>query len=149
MREYKNLTIFTSGEEQKLNIVAGALIVKEDSILLVSTDDNPGQWKTPGGIIYDDSSIIENIKREVLEEVGLKIELRQELPPLLCLLQKEDRVYLLIYYLANQLSSFELSPENGLQTNWVKISQLEKLPGSTFAVSKIRGYLNDNLSYLA
>jgi ADP-ribose pyrophosphatase YjhB (NUDIX family) len=54
----------------------GALIFDDDSILLAERGHEPlkGWWSLPGGILETGETLIEGIKREVLEETGLEVE---------------------------------------------------------------------------
>ncbi|WP_028608820.1 NUDIX hydrolase [Paenibacillus harenae] len=56
------------------SIGVGALVRKEDRILLVRRAQEPGKgyWTNPGGYIEQQEPIQETIEREVLEECGVK-----------------------------------------------------------------------------
>ena len=59
------------------NINQKALIYKDGKILLVQYPESDkkasGKWDMPGGRLNVGENVIDGIKREVLEEVGLKI----------------------------------------------------------------------------
>lgn len=54
----------------------GAIIFKEQSVLLVKRDREPGrgQWSLPGGVVELGETLIEALKRELYEEITIKIE---------------------------------------------------------------------------
>ncbi|MCP8308498.1 MAG: NUDIX hydrolase [archaeon] len=54
----------------------GAFIKKNDSVLLVKREHEPGKgkWSLPGGLVNLGEKIRDAIKREVEEEVGLKVD---------------------------------------------------------------------------
>jgi 8-oxo-dGTP diphosphatase len=54
----------------------GALIFRDDSILLVERGKEPlkGYWSLPGGVLEAGESLAEGIIREVREETGLVVE---------------------------------------------------------------------------
>ena len=67
--------------ENKKHIVAITALIKneaKDKFLIVKRHKNeiayPGKWAFPGGKVEKGQTVLETLKREVLEEVGLKIE---------------------------------------------------------------------------
>ena len=54
----------------------GALIIKDGKILLVkrANEPNKGKWSIPGGVVKLGESLIEALKREIIEETGLEID---------------------------------------------------------------------------
>jgi ADP-ribose pyrophosphatase YjhB (NUDIX family) len=60
------------------SIGVGALVVKEDKVLLVRRAQEPGKgyWTNPGGYIEQLEPIEETIRREVLEECGVEADVR-------------------------------------------------------------------------
>lgn len=60
------------------SIGVGALVRKEDKILLVRRAQDPGKgyWTNPGGYIEQGEPIRETVEREVLEESGIRAEVR-------------------------------------------------------------------------
>ena len=55
----------------------GAVIFKGQSVLLVKRDKEPGrgQWNLPGGAVELGETLVEALKRELHEEVTIKIEI--------------------------------------------------------------------------
>nr|WP_232058210.1 NUDIX hydrolase [Cohnella abietis] len=60
------------------SIGVGALVVKDDKVLLVRRAQEPGKgkWTNPGGYIEQLEPIEETIRREVLEESGIEAVVR-------------------------------------------------------------------------
>lgn len=56
----------------------GAIIFRDDTVLLVQRGSEPslGQWTLPGGLVELGESLEEAVKREVLEEVGLEVDVK-------------------------------------------------------------------------
>jgi 8-oxo-dGTP diphosphatase len=66
---------------EKYNIVlsvAGFIFNEQEQLLVVkkSTKEqiDAGLWTVPGGKIYPHENIVDGLKREILEEVGLEVE---------------------------------------------------------------------------
>src|SRR6266576_956396 len=55
----------------------GAIIIDAGRVLLVERGREPlkGYWSLPGGVLETGEKLAEGIRREVLEETGLEIEL--------------------------------------------------------------------------
>jgi 8-oxo-dGTP diphosphatase len=52
--------------------VAGIVVRDDDRVLVIRRDDN-GHWEAPGGVLELDESFEDGVRREVLEETGLKV----------------------------------------------------------------------------
>lgn len=57
-------------------VAVGAFIVKDGKVLLVQRGHEPrkGLWTVPGGVVELGETLHEAIKREIMEETGLEIE---------------------------------------------------------------------------
>jgi 8-oxo-dGTP diphosphatase len=56
--------------------VAGIVVRDDDRILVIRRDDN-GHWEAPGGVLELDESFEDGVRREVLEETGLKVAVQR------------------------------------------------------------------------
>ncbi|OBF87832.1 NUDIX hydrolase [Mycobacterium sp. 852002-51163_SCH5372311] len=56
--------------------VAGIVIRDDDRVLVIRRDDN-GHWEAPGGVLELDESFEDGVRREVLEETGLKVTVQR------------------------------------------------------------------------
>ncbi len=64
--------------------VTCAIIIKDKKVLVVQRSEAmklPLKWEFPGGKIKSDESEEECIKREIIEEIGIEIELISRLTP--------------------------------------------------------------------
>ncbi|WP_083562455.1 NUDIX hydrolase [Mycobacterium malmoense] len=52
--------------------VAGIVVGDDDRVLVIRRDDN-GHWEAPGGVLELDESFEDGVRREVLEETGVKV----------------------------------------------------------------------------
>lgn len=57
-------------------VAVGAVIVEDDRLLLVERTAPPatGKWAVPGGRVEAGETLIEAVRREAAEEVGLEVE---------------------------------------------------------------------------
>lgn len=69
----------------KLRVVVGAVIEKDDCILLGRKPENrgpyPNTWHIPGGGVNNNEMLEVALKREILEETGLEINIVERLYP--------------------------------------------------------------------
>lgn len=56
--------------------VAGIVVDDSDRVLLIQRRDN-GHWEPPGGVLELDESFESGVRREVLEETGMRIEVER------------------------------------------------------------------------
>ena len=59
-------------------IGVGGIIFNNRSVLLVKRDQEParGQWSLPGGVVELGETLIEALRREIFEEVSIKIKVQ-------------------------------------------------------------------------
>jgi 8-oxo-dGTP diphosphatase len=111
----------------------GGVIFRDNSVLLVKRDQEPGkgQWSLPGGVVELGETLTDALKREILEEVSINIEIGG----LVRLLERifhdrEKRVqyhYVIADYWAWMISG-KLRPESDVSdARFVTPNQLKKL----------------------
>lgn len=134
---------------------AGAIVFREDSVLLVQRGNEPakGFWSIPGGVIKIGETIFEGLTREIFEETGIRILLKDLVEVVERIFRDENGKiiyhYVILDYLAkyseglikhasdvddakfvplNQLSSYQLTEglENIIKKAW-KIKELRCL----------------------
>lgn len=54
----------------------GAVVIRDGKILLVkrANEPNKGKWSVPGGLVRTGETLEEALKREILEELGVSVE---------------------------------------------------------------------------
>ena len=59
----------------RATVAVGAVIVQDDSLLLVERANPPGvgKWAAPGGVVEPGETLAAAVVREVLEETGLEV----------------------------------------------------------------------------
>lgn len=54
-------------------VSAAGVVVNENNEILMAKDNDAG-WVFPGGIVENGENIIDAVKREIIEETGIEIE---------------------------------------------------------------------------
>ena len=112
----------------KIIIASGPIIVEDGKVLLNQHGDTDF-WKFCGGKVEDfETTLIENAKREVMEEMGIEIEILDETPFFMHTTKKTaDGVIdiILVHYLAKRIG--DITPGADIrQWKWIPLSGLEK-----------------------
>ncbi len=112
----------------KIIIASGPVIVEDDKVLLNQHGDTEF-WKFCGGKVEDFSTdLIENARREVMEEMGIKIKILN-LTPFFWHTKKEsdtgDIDVILVHYLAERIG--EINPGEDIRKwDWIPLENLAK-----------------------
>lgn len=61
----------------KHSVSVAGIVVREDGRVLVIRRDDNGHWEAPGGVLELDESFEGGVRREVLEETGLTVEVER------------------------------------------------------------------------
>jgi 8-oxo-dGTP diphosphatase len=124
--------------------VAGKAIVRKDGRILLlqrslRSGFDPGLWELPGGKINHGENLVEAVRREVLEEVGLVIEVGRPFKTWHFI--KEPFWVTGVTFLCDYVSGeVRLSPEHAAHV-WIDPNGYGKYPLSTSMEEQIRSYL--------
>jgi ADP-ribose pyrophosphatase YjhB (NUDIX family) len=111
----------------------GGIVLNEGKVLLVKRGKQPGygKWSIPGGMVELGETLSEAIKREVLEECGIEIELADVVAVLERVIRREDERVRYHYVLVDFLGYWkggELQPASDiLEARWADPSEMETL----------------------
>ncbi len=110
----------------------GAVIIEDGKILLVKRGNEPNKymWSIPGGIVKVGESLIEALKREVEEEVGLKVEVGDVACVSEEIIEENGKIrfhYVIIDFFANVVGG-DLNPNSdALDARWVPLNEVDSL----------------------
>jgi 8-oxo-dGTP diphosphatase len=111
-----------------------AIIFRGDEVLLVQRGREPayGQWSLPGGLVKVGEELHQAIRREVLEEVGLQVEVMDVVAVLdRILYDREGRIeyhYVLVDFLCGYAGGEPIPASDVLDCRFVPISLLSQIP---------------------
>ena len=122
----------------------GGVIFNDSAVLLVQRDQEPGkgQWSLPGGVVELGETLTDALKREILEEASINIEIGG----LVRLLERifhdrEKRVqyhYVIADYWGWMLSG-ELKPESDVSdARFVRLSQFKEMGADHLVEETVR-----------
>lgn len=129
---------------------SGIVINKKDEILMVHLEHQG--WEHPGGIIETGEDIISGLKREILEESGIEVEVKSLLGVYSCTDQKKwhdgitnipPRISFDFY--CTPVGGEPTPSEETSEVKWIAKEDVLNLvtPGS-LAFTKMQHYLSDN-----
>jgi 8-oxo-dGTP pyrophosphatase MutT (NUDIX family) len=115
---------------KKIIVVSGPVIVEDNKVLLNQHGDTEF-WKFCGGRVEDfETDLIENARREVMEEMGIEIEIIDPVPFFMHTIKEtaEGKIdVILVHFLAKRIG--EIKPGADIREwKWILFSDLEKEP---------------------
>lgn len=121
-------------------IAVGAVVVKDDALLMVRRANDPGRglWSIPGGRLELGEYISDGVAREVKEETGLEVEVREllgifEIPG--------DPHYVVLDHVAAPVTDAEPSPGGDVDAaRWVPIDEIPELDCTPRLVETLRAW---------
>jgi 8-oxo-dGTP diphosphatase len=125
--------------------VACAIILKNDKILVTQRGENmslPLKWEFPGGKVELNESAVECIKREIIEELNLEIDVLKELTP-----HQFNYGHFeinLIPFIAEYVSGNIVLSEHR-DFKWLLKEDLIKLDWAEADVAVVKGFLNNDV----
>ena len=105
--------------------VGAAVILHQDKILLAQRDRNKfmgGRWEFPGGRVEENESVGEGLAREILEELGVKVEVGKPLTIVAHQYKGVMNVNLHVYFCKPKSIDFKISEHEDIA--WVAPAKL-------------------------
>ena len=114
---------------ERPQIAVGAVVLNDGSLLMVKrgTDPGKGLWTVPGGRVEHNEYLADALTREVREETGLDIEVRDLLGMFEVL---GDPHYVILDYVATPTTDPAPAPVAGddvEEVRWVPLDEVPKL----------------------
>ena len=137
----------------EITVAVGAVIEDRGRVLLVRHVPErggfwAGKWICPGGKLKPGERMEEGVKREVLEETGLRVRLKRALLPFERIVKEGEKVVLHVIYIdwLAEIEGGELSPSSDVgEAIWVEKKKLpemtDELHEDTVRLFKICGFL--------
>jgi 8-oxo-dGTP diphosphatase len=109
--------------------VAGIVVDDQNRVLLIQRRDN-GHWEPPGGVLELDETLEEGVKREVLEETGVHVEVDR-----LTGVYKNLRrgIVALVFRCAPSAGRPQETAESAT-VKWVDLSDIDSMMSEAYAV---------------
>lgn len=107
----------------------GGVVIRDSSVLLIRRGREPlkGEWSIPGGMLELGESLEDGVKREVLEETGLRVRPLEALMVFDRVQKNGERVryhYVIVDYVCRPTGGRLKSGSDVLDARWVKREDL-------------------------
>lgn len=109
-------------------VSVAAAIVDGDRVLAIRRRDN-GKWEPPGGTLEPHETVTEGLRREVLEETGLKITPG----PLTGVYKNMTRGILALVFRCDVFSGEALPSDEVSETRWINRDEIVQLLDPAYA----------------
>lgn len=127
---------------KQVHVAVGVVVNQNQEVLIAKRPDNThqgGLWEFPGGKLESGEDVVDALRREFLEEVGLDI--RQAQPLMLIEHNYGDKAVLLDVWLSLDFTG-EAKGLEGQQVQWVPKEELKNFPFPSANQSIIEKLLN-------
>lgn len=111
-----------------MEIIVGGIIEKDNKILMVKEAKKKcyGKWNVPAGHLEEGETIFDGAIREVFEETGCKVKLKNMLP-IMCG-ELENKTFIIMTFTAELLEEkISFNKEEILDVKWISKEELENM----------------------
>lgn len=131
---------------KRIDVVCGVIYNTKNQILITQRGDikNYGKWEFPGGKVNFKESHSESIKREILEELSIEINVRDRLFENEVVI--DDNIYNLIF-LSCMYNSGEIVLKEHLKYEWIELNRLDEFDFLKGDIEFIRQLKNDKIHW--
>ncbi len=133
-----------------IGVGVGAIIINDDGKVFLAkrgpkAKNERGTWEFPGGGVEFGETMADCIKREIFEEYGIKIELKDQLEALDHLIPDEKQHWVAVTFIANIIKGKPkiMESEKCSEIGWFEIDKLPQPMSivSTASLELLRKYL--------
>ena len=129
-------------------VSAGAVVLNDRGEVLLVKDARKDAWTFPGGIIEEGEGVLDGVKREVLEETGITVEVSE----LFCVTSntckypgyngvKEVPTKVMLDFVCRATGGTPRPSEENSQTAWFPLDQARKLITVPAIAVRFQAYL--------
>ena len=129
-------------------VSAGAIVLNDRGDILLVKDDRRGTWSFPGGIIEEGEGVLDGVKREVLEETGITVEVGE----LFCVTSntckypgyngvKEVPTKVMLDFVCRATGGTPRPSEENSQTAWFPLNEAQRLITAPALAARFQAYL--------
>ncbi len=109
----------------------GGVVIRDNSVLLIRRGREPlkGEWSIPGGMLELGESLTDGVKREILEETGLKVRPLEALTVFDRVQKNGERIryhYVIVDYVCRPAGGRLKSGSDVLDARWVERDELPR-----------------------
>ncbi len=130
----------TSGESSGPTVGVGAVVLKDDALLMVQRGREPGRglWSLPGGRVEHGEYLTDAVAREIREETGVAIRVKD----LLGIYEIVGRGhYVVLDYSAEPIGDDEpVAAGDAAQARWVPLHEIKELDCTPRFVETLSGW---------
>ena len=127
-----------SKEKNNMEIIVGGIIEKDNKILMVKEAKKKcyGKWNMPAGHLEDGETIFEGAVREIFEENGCKVRLKNMLPIMSG--ELENTTFMIITFTTELLEEkISFNKKEILDVKWISKEELENMTSENLRDEKL------------
>ncbi|MCL2566593.1 MAG: (deoxy)nucleoside triphosphate pyrophosphohydrolase [Alphaproteobacteria bacterium] len=117
----------------------GILINEDQEILVEKNETNPnfkGLWQFPGGKVEDGESPIVALHREILEELGVDIDLDSAKKLTFTEYENNNKHYVVLFYVCKKWHNTPYARINQ-EIQWCSLEKIQQLPSLPYNIEVI------------
>ena len=129
-------------------VSAGAIVLNDRDEVLLVKDVRKDAWTFPGGIIEEGEGVLDGVKREVLEETGIQVEVGE----LFCVTSdtckypgyngvKVVPTKVMLDFVCRAVSGTPRPSEENSQTAWFPLDEAQRLITAPALAARFQAYL--------